>query len=94
MDSTLNFPMYFTLREVFMQRHTMWKLEMREEQNKQYFRDISLLGNFVDNHDVKRFLNEQRDSTLLRNALTYIFMADGIPILYQGIIYNTNQAPV
>lgn len=60
MDSTLNFPLYFTLREVFILRQSMWKLEIREEQNKQYFRDISILGNFVDNHDVKRFLNEQK----------------------------------
>jgi alpha-amylase len=76
----------------------MWNFEIRWEQNTQHFRDVSVLGNFIDNHDVKRFLNEQSgrtpnllvsiylllDIALLKNALTYVMMAEGIPIVYQG----------
>jgi alpha-amylase len=84
MDSMLNFPLYFTIRDVFQNKASMWQFEVRYEQNRQYFRDASVLGNFVDNHDFKRFLNEQRDDAQLRNALTYIMLAEGIPVVYYG----------
>lgn len=44
-----------------------------------------LLVNFLDNHDVARFLffgNGDKDA--LRNALTLLMMEDGIPCLYYG----------
>lgn len=84
MDSVLNFPLYFTMRDVFQYRNSMWNLEMRWEQNRQYFRDLSVLGNFIDNHDVERFLHRQNDPALFWNALAYTLLAEGIPILYQG----------
>lgn len=43
-----------------------------------------MLGNFLDNHDVKRFLAEQTDVALFHNAIAYTMMAAGIPIIYQG----------
>ena len=85
MDSLLNFPLYFSIRDIFGQRReSMWNLEMRWDQNRQYFRDLSVLGNFIDNHDFKRFLHQQKDLALFRNALVYMMMSQGIPILYQG----------
>lgn len=45
---------------------------------------VSKLGNFLDNHDVARFLSLQPDKQLLRNALTWLLLADGIPIIYSG----------
>jgi glycosidase len=43
------------------------------------------LVNFMDNHDVARFLFEaQGDKDALRNALTYLFTEEGIPCLYYG----------
>jgi glycosidase len=41
--------------------------------------------NFLDNHDVARFLfNASGDKEALRNALTFLYMAEGIPCLYYG----------
>jgi glycosidase len=41
--------------------------------------------NFLDNHDVARFLfNAEGDKEALRNALTYLYTAEGIPCLYYG----------
>jgi alpha-amylase len=65
MDSMLNFPLYFTIRDVFQYKQSMWGLEVRYEQNEQYFRDVSLLGNFIDNHDFKRFCNQQKGTSWL-----------------------------
>ena len=43
------------------------------------------LVNFIDNHDVPRFLfASQGDVNALRNALTLLFTEDGIPNLYYG----------
>jgi len=44
-----------------------------------------LLVNFLDNHDVARFLSDaQGDVDALRNALTLILTEDGIPCIYYG----------
>jgi glycosidase len=41
--------------------------------------------NFLDNHDVARFLfYSEGDKEALRNALTYLYMAEGIPCIYYG----------
>lgn len=45
---------------------------------------VSTMGNFIDNHDVPRFLTQQPDDALLRNALTWILLADGMPVIYYG----------
>jgi glycosidase len=45
------------------------------------------LVNFIDNHDVPRFLfrrDDERGRAALRAALTYLFTEDGIPCLYYG----------
>jgi alpha-amylase len=56
------------------------------------FKDMSILGVFVDNHDKKRFMNyfkglnledDEKMSALL-NTLTFIYMTKGIPIVYYG----------
>ncbi len=45
------------------------------------------LVNFIDNHDVPRFLfgrDDEQGRARLRNALTYLMTEDGIPCLYYG----------
>lgn len=45
------------------------------------------LVNFIDNHDVSRFLFSRRDergTEALRAALTYLLTEDGIPCIYYG----------
>lgn len=42
------------------------------------------MGNFIDNHDVPRFLTIQPDEQLLRNAIAWVLLAEGIPTIYYG----------
>ena len=43
-----------------------------------------MLVNFVDNHDVPRFLFDLPDVDRLHNALNLLFTQDGIPCIYYG----------
>ncbi len=40
--------------------------------------------NFMDNHDVTRFLFDKPSPAALQNALAYLFTEDGIPCVYYG----------
>ncbi|HEX8953308.1 MAG TPA: alpha-amylase family glycosyl hydrolase [Polyangia bacterium] len=40
--------------------------------------------NFMDNHDVTRFLFDKPSPAALQNALAYLFTEDGIPCIYYG----------
>ena len=42
------------------------------------------LVNFIDNHDVTRFLFDQPDPAALRSALAFLLTEDGIPCIYYG----------
>jgi alpha-amylase len=42
------------------------------------------LVNFMDNHDVTRFLFDKPSTAALQNALTYLITEDGIPCIYYG----------
>lgn len=47
--------------------------------------DISLVfGNFLENHDTNRFAHLSGDISLSRNALAFLMMLDGIPVINQG----------
>jgi glycosidase len=43
-----------------------------------------LAVNFLDNHDLERYLFEHADVASLHNALFYLYTWDGIPCLYYG----------
>ncbi|RMH38933.1 MAG: DUF3459 domain-containing protein [Deltaproteobacteria bacterium] len=42
------------------------------------------LVNFIDNHDIPRFLFDKPDPAALRNAIFFLLTWDGIPCLYYG----------
>ncbi|KAJ3413542.1 Alpha-amylase A type-1/2 [Chytridiales sp. JEL 0842] len=101
-QSLLSYPMYFNVFvDVFGNKASMWQLEQQLVNDKAYFRDVSLLGTFLDNHDQRRFLNVRNDPAVLRNALALLFFTTGIPILYYGTeqsftggIDPTNREPL
>jgi alpha-amylase len=84
LPGVLSYPLFFTLRHVFMSQQSMYQLQTSTQQYKQQFRDVGLLASFVDNHDNARFLHAQSDRVLYRNALAYVLLAQGIPIVYYG----------
>jgi len=48
------------------------------------------LVNFIDNHDVSRFLFQSGDVPALKNAITLLYAEEGIPDLYYGTEQNFN----
>ena len=76
LDALLNFPMFYKLENAFQRRQTMRNLHDGFEANCAAFSDISVLGNFLDNHDTARFLNQNNDWSTLKNALAYIVFAE------------------
>lgn len=75
LDATLNYPMYYKLKNAFQSKQSMRNIHDGVEQNS-VFPDVSVLGNFLDNHDNPRFLHNQGDRTILKNGLAYIVFAE------------------
>ena len=48
------------------------------------FKDLNVLGNFVDNHENARFLNGNPNHQLSKSALAFSLTASGIPFFYYG----------
>lgn len=67
--------MYYKLKNAFQSRETMRNIHDGVEQNS-VFHDVSVLGNFLDNQDNKRFLNNNGDTAVLKNGLAYIIFAE------------------
>ena len=74
LDATLDYPMYYKLKNAFQSKQTMRNIHDGVTQNC-VFPDTSVLATFVDNHDNPRFISENSDWTTLKNALAYIMFA-------------------
>lgn len=91
LDAVLDFPMYYTIKDVFGHDASTTLIRDRYTQDSSY-RDSRLNGVFIDNHDVKRFLNDAAGRPgnssdkwpQLKLALGFMLTSRGIPILYQG----------
>jgi glycosidase len=83
----LNFPLYGALNDVFARGKPTAELGHRIAALARVHRDPHRMVNFVDNHDVDRFLAGGSE-VALRQALLAMFMLPGIPAVY----YGTEQA--
>jgi len=79
-----NYPMYYTIRDVFMYGKSMRTIPQRWSSNLASFKDVDALGIFVDNHDNARFLNGKGDIRLFKGAIAFSLCARGIPFVYYG----------
>jgi len=84
MDSALNYGMHYTIRDVFARGQSMKQIPDRWAANYRSYKDVDVLGLFVDNHDNARFLNSQGDWRLFKSALLFSLTGRGIPIFYYG----------
>lgn len=75
LSALFNYPMYYNLVRAFKERQSMYEIREGVEQNS-VFPDVSILGNFLDNHDKPRFLSGNGDTTLLKNGLAYVMFAE------------------
>ncbi|KAI5849897.1 glycoside hydrolase superfamily [Tricharina praecox] len=82
--SLVNFPMYYSIQAAYASKGSLQELVTQHDKVSSNFDRPELLGTFLDNHDVVRFLNVNSDWTALKNALAYTLLARGIPILYGG----------
>jgi len=84
----LNYPLYYGIYYTFglnkTQRSSMQFLNTTIHENRRLFNDTLRLGNFIDNHDVPRFLHARPDLTAFKNAMAFILFAEGIPIIFYG----------
>ncbi|KAI0010991.1 glycoside hydrolase family 13 protein [Xylariaceae sp. FL0662B] len=80
----MNYPAYYWLTRAFQSTSaTMTELVSGLNTLKASV-DTGALGLFTENHDQPRFASLTTDTTLARNLLAFAFLADGVPIVYQG----------
>jgi len=84
LDATLNYPFFWDLKGVFGAQQSMFTLRSKLDLEREKFDDNTVLGLFIDNHDNERFMHQQESHTLVKNAMTYVLTAEGIPIMYYG----------
>jgi alpha-amylase len=91
LDAALDFPLYFTINNVFAKDQSMWQINNRFRDDWRY-RNKFTNGVFVDNHDTHRFLCDATGRPganwdkwpQLKAALGFAFTIRGIPIVYYG----------
>lgn len=73
-----NYLEYYPLQNVF-NGHSMWELATARTNAQTGCNDTTVLGSFLENHDMPRFAAAIPDITLAKNAMTYVLLNDGIP---------------
>jgi len=86
-DGIFNFPLYFTLLKVFTEENANIGVLLSEAKRKtsEFFQSPNLAINFIENHDVPRFLSlAGSNEVLYLNAFVCVLFWEGIPSLYYG----------
>jgi alpha-amylase len=85
LTALFNYPMYYTIGDVFGSGKDMSKIKNRYDAEAYHFNDIDALGVFVDNHDNARFLhNHGGKNKQLAAATVFSLTTRGIPFVYYG----------
>jgi alpha-amylase len=84
MDGVLNYAVYYPMNNFYQQKGSAQTLVDMLNTVNSSFPDPSALGTFLDNHDNPRWLNQKNDIPLLKNALAFVILSRGIPIMYYG----------
>ncbi|MCX5793074.1 MAG: alpha-amylase family glycosyl hydrolase [Elusimicrobia bacterium] len=83
MNAVLNFPLAWDLRAVFAKGAPPAMLKYRLESMARRYPGGRASANFIDNHDMPRFLSEGGEAGL-EQALTALFTLPGTPVIYAG----------
>ncbi|KAL1969253.1 hypothetical protein VTN77DRAFT_9445 [Rasamsonia byssochlamydoides] len=85
LDGVLNYPTYYQILAAFQSTSgSISALFNMINDVKADCKDSTLLGTFVENHDNPRFANYTSDYSLAKNAIAFVILSDGIPIIYAG----------
>lgn len=79
-----NYPMFYTIQDVFGNGKSMYEIRTQFETEEQAFKDVEALGMFVDNHDNARFLHYHNTWTGFKSAAIFSLTSRGIPFFYYG----------
>jgi alpha-amylase len=84
-NSLVDFPLYYAITKVFAQDQPMDKILSVLAQDH-FYKNPYILGTFIDNHDVPRFLSVVKcnGQKRLKLALDFLFAFRGVPIIYYG----------
>ena len=82
MNALLNYPLYYTIKDAFC--GSMKKIEEYNGYARGKYKDPSVMGTFVENHDNPRFLNMCGDHKKFKNASVFSLLFEGIPVYYYG----------
>lgn len=82
----LDYATYYPLLRAFLPGGNMNEIaSLTAPSYRALFTDTQLLGCFMENHDNPRFPNStSSDPTIVMNAMAYVLLSDGIPIIYYG----------
>lgn len=86
LDAILDYPSYFQLKNTFLDTQGRFSSVANVLNNSQqkYKNGLFRTGSFVENQDQPRLASLTKDTALIRNAMTFPFVHDGIPIIYYG----------
>ncbi|OJJ48020.1 hypothetical protein ASPZODRAFT_131669 [Penicilliopsis zonata CBS 506.65] len=85
LDGILNYPIYYQLLYAFESSSgSISDLYDMINSVASDCSDPTLLGNFIENHDNPRFAYYTSDYSQAKNVATFVFLSDGIPIIYAG----------
>ncbi|KAL3473155.1 glycoside hydrolase superfamily [Aspergillus californicus] len=85
LDGVMNYPVYYPLREAFRTSSgDMGTLYNMINTVSSTCSDPTVLGSFIENHDNARFPSLTSDISQAKNVLAFVFLTDGIPIVYAG----------
>lgn len=86
-DANINFPLHTTMRRVFAggepTSYLKFRLEKSVDEQLYPNKVWQLEPNFIENHDVSRFLSEGNEIGFSHELIT-MMTVPGIPVLYQG----------
>ncbi|KAI0401827.1 glycoside hydrolase superfamily [Xylaria palmicola] len=84
MSGLLNYGIYYPMNNFYQQKGSSQAIVDMHSTISSTFPDPAALGTFLDNHDNARWLNSKNDLSLFKNALAYVILSRGIPIVYYG----------
>ncbi|KAI0365853.1 glycoside hydrolase family 13 protein [Pilatotrama ljubarskyi] len=86
LDSVLDYPTWFPLVAAFQTTSgNLSALAATVQQSQSSYKNGQFMtGSFLENHDQPRFPSLCQDNALIKNAITWPFVQDSVPILYYG----------
>jgi glycosidase len=82
--STLDFPLYHAIDDVFAYGNSFSEIDGVLAQEASNFRQVNDLVTFIDNHDRPRFLSINNNQNRLHEALAFLLTCRGVPVIYYG----------